>query len=74
MGIKFQTTNDKLICLYTPDFNYDDVLKRINEFGCNIKNTYYVEKKDLLNVSVYTDELYEEPICFCIGQKKGEYI
>lgn len=23
---------------------------------------------------MYTDELYEEPICFCIGQKKGEYI
>lgn len=32
MGIKFQITNDELLCLYTPDFNYDEVLKRINEY------------------------------------------
>jgi len=77
MGIKFQIANNELLCLYTPDFNYKDVLKRINEYGCNIKNTFYVTKKDLLGVyedKLYEDELYEEPICFSIGQKKGEYI
>lgn len=77
MGIKFQIANNELLCLYTPDFNYKDVLKRINEYGCNIKNTFYVTKKDLLGVyedKLYEDELHEEPICFSIGQKKGEYI
>ena len=72
MGIEFRITNDELLCLYTPDFNYDEILKKINENGCNIKNTFYVEKKDLL--SVEENELYEKTICFSIGQKKGEYI
>ena len=72
MGIKFQITNDELLCLYTPDFNYDEVLKRINEYGCNIKNTFYVEEKDLLEVK--EDDLFEEAICFSIGKKKGDYI
>ena len=45
MGIKFQIDNDELLCLYPPDFNYKEVLKRINDYGCNIKNTFYVTKK-----------------------------
>ena len=72
MGIKFQITNDELLCLYTPDFNYDEVLKRINESGCHIKNTFYVEEKDLLEVK--EDDLFEEPICFSVGKRKGDYI
>ena len=72
MGIKFQITNDELLCLYTPDFNYDEELKRINKSGCHIKNTFYVEKKDLLEVK--EDDLFEEPICFSVGKRKGDYI
>lgn len=72
MGIKFQITNDELLCFYTPDFNYDEVLKRINEYGCNIKNTFYVEEKDLLEVK--EADLFEGPICFSIGKRKGDYI
>ena len=45
MGIKFQITNDELLCLYTPDFNYDEVLKRINEYGCNIKTYILCRRK-----------------------------
>lgn len=70
--MKFELIENKLVCFYTPDFNYDEILEKINNDGCSIKGTFYVEKENLFNI--VEDKFYGPTICFVVGQQEKDYI
>lgn len=73
--MEFKLLSNELVCLYTPDFNYDEIMEKINSDGCLLKRTFFVEKKDLiiLTENKQLDD-FESQIIFVVGHKKGDYI
>ena len=72
-SISFELSESKLILCYIPAMGINDIKKRLlNEEGFQIKNTFFVTKELLYEVSDAEYEL-EGTLRFCIGQVGDEY-
>lgn len=69
--IKFEIIDDKLIAIFLPEYGIDELLKKIKEEGHYLKNTFYVDKENLIeDITLYD----EKTISFYVGKKEGNLI
>lgn len=67
---EFEIIDNKLVAIFFPNFGIEEILKKIKKEGHCIKNTFWVEKNNLIE-NINTDEEY---IAFAIGKKQNEII
>lgn len=67
---EFEILDNKLVAIFFPNFGIEEILKKIKKEGHCIKNTFWVEKNNLIE-NINTDEEY---IAFAIGKKQNEII
>lgn len=67
---EFEIIGNKLVAIFFPNFGIEEILKKIKKEGHCIKNTFWVEKNNLIE-NINTDEEY---IAFAIGKKQNEII
>ena len=67
---EFEIIDNKLVAIFFPNFGIEEILKKIKKEGHCIKNTFWVEKNNLIE-NINTDE---ECIAFAIGKKQNEII
>lgn len=72
MEFEFKIVENKLITTYTPWYGLDGVIKRIKTEGYNLRNTFFVEKNDLIEMKELDN--YGDSICFVIGVLSDNYI
>lgn len=68
--ITFEIKNNALIGIYTPAYNFDEIIKKIQKDGITIKNTFHITKDNF----VKSNNEYEESIEFSVGNIEGNYI
>ena len=61
---EFEIIDNKLAAIFFPNFGIKEMLEKIKTEGLNIKNTFWVEKSNLIE-----DIDDEECIAFFIGEK-----
>lgn len=64
--MEFRKENDALLILYTPDFNADDVRKKLDEDNLHLKHTFHLGQANEYNSESIEDP--EEEFCFKIGE------
>ena len=67
---EFEIIDNKLVAIFFPNFGIEEILKKIKKEGHCIKNTFWVERNNLIE-NINTDEEY---IAFAIGKKQNEII
>lgn len=72
MGFEFITVENKLITIYTPRYGSDEIIKRIKKEGYNLRNTFFVEKHNLIEIKELDNN--GDSICFVIGILTDDYI
>lgn len=69
--MEFRKENDALLLLYTPEFNADDVRKKLDEDNLHLKHTFH-----LGHAHQYNSESIEDPdeeFCFKIGKLENGF-
>lgn len=72
MEFEFKIIENKLITTYTPWYGLDEVIKKIKTGGYNLRNTFFVERNDLIEMEELNN--YGDSICFVIGVLLDNYI
>lgn len=72
MEFEFKIIENKLITTYTPWYGLDEVIKKIKTDGYNLRNTFFVERNDLIEMEELNN--YGDSICFVIGVLLDNYI
>ena len=67
MELEFKIVDNELMCVYTPQSGFDYILDKIYNKGYKVKNTFFVQEKDLINIK-------EGSLHFIIGKKEEKYI
>lgn len=65
----FIKKGSSLLMVYEPEYNYEEISKKLNEDGFSLKNTFNLKKE---NISSDLD-ISEDKLCFKIGELKDEY-